>query len=145
MWKYVCAIEQDIVHDKQLSSPYYLENTAIVRLSIQRNSNELDQWITSELHQMMKELNDSLVSFELEPATKILLSFVEKLTNRYVRRSRRRFWSSGMENDKVAAYTTLREVLETFLKCAAPFAPFITEKIWLEMQEMIAKNNDNKP
>ena len=45
-----------------------------------------------------------------------------------------------MEDDKVAAYTTLWEVLETFLKCAAPFAPFITEKIWLEMSELCSQN-----
>jgi isoleucyl-tRNA synthetase len=136
LWKYINAIEKDIVHDKELRIPYHLDNTQIVRLPLIQNANELDQWITSELHQMMKELNESLGSFELELATKILLSFVEKLTNRYVRRSRRRFWASGMEDDKVAAYTTLREVLETFLQCAAPFAPFITEKIWLEMQAM---------
>jgi len=97
---------------------------------------EIDQWIYAELHTMILELNAALESYTLEPATRILTSFIEKLTNRYVRRSRRRFWAEGMEADKKAAYHTLWNVLETFMLCAAPFVPFTTEKIWLEMKKM---------
>jgi isoleucyl-tRNA synthetase len=49
-----------------------------------------------------------------------------------------------MSDDKMAAYTTLREVLDVFLKCAAPFAPFITEKIWLEMRELGSQSAEGK-
>lgn len=62
---------------------------------------------------------------------------MEKLTNRYLRRSRRRFRAEGMDTDKQAAYATLREVLSIYVKVAAPFAPFITEYVWQEMQAFI--------
>ncbi len=60
---------------------------------------------------------------------------MDKLTNRYLRRSRRRFWATGMDEDKQSAYTTLFEVLNIYLKAAAPFAPFVVEKIWLALGE----------
>ncbi|MBO4516358.1 class I tRNA ligase family protein [bacterium] len=56
-----------------------------------------------------------------------------------MRRSRRRFRASGMDEDKISAYSTLFEVLNTFVKIAAPFAPFISEYIYLELQNFTNK------
>jgi isoleucyl-tRNA synthetase len=71
----------------------------------------------------------------LDNSAKLVLGFIDKLNNRYIRRSRRRFWASGMDTDKTSAYHTMFEVLETYMKIAAPFTPFITEHIYLELQK----------
>ena len=106
---------------------------AIVKLPTLKIGNELDQRILAEVYKMLAEVDTALETYELEPATKALMNFMEKLTNWYLRRSRRRFRATGMDADKQAAYATLREVLRIYLKVAAPFAPFVTESIWLEM------------
>ena len=82
---------------------------------------------------MKKQLDVYLEAYQIEPATKLLVGFLDSVTNRWLRRSRRRFWAKGMDQDKKAAYETLREVLSIYIKCAAPFAPFVTESIWQEM------------
>lgn len=70
---------------------------------------------------------------------------MEKLTNRWLRRSRRRFWAEGMSEDKQAVYRTLREVLSIYLKLAAPFAPFVTEWVWQEMNDFRASEDKINP
>jgi len=65
----------------------------IVRLPSIRLTNELDQWILAELYNMLVEMDRAMVGYEIEPATKAMIEFIEKVTNRYVRRSRRRFRS----------------------------------------------------
>lgn len=112
---------------------YWLNATQIVKLPISKIHNELDQRIISELHTMVSNLDSSLQGYEIEPAVKTLMWFMDKLTNRRLRRSRRRFWVEGMTDDKQAVYWTLWEVLSTYIKLAAPFAPFVTERIWQEM------------
>ena len=105
--------------------------------------NELDKWILAETYKMLAEVDKALETYELEPATKALTACMDSLTNRYLRRSRRRFWAEGMEQDKQAAYATLREVLTMYLQVAAPFTPFITESIWQEMQKFTEKDRDS--
>ena len=85
--------------------------------------------------QVQKEMNE----YHLDNATKAMMWFVDSLTNWYIRRSRRRFRASGMDEDKVSAYSTLFDVLNTFVKIAAPFAPFISEYIYLELQNFTSK------
>ena len=119
---------------------YGLSSTQIVKLPTTKIHNELDQRIMSELYTMMAELDQHLESYELEPATKIMMWFMDKLTNRWLRRSRRRFWAEGMDDDKQAVYWTLWEVLSVYLKLAAPFAPFVTEWIRQEMHWYKAKS-----
>lgn len=112
----------------------------IIKLPTTLIHNEIDQWILSELYTMMWEMDQKLAWYELEPATKLLMWFMDKLTNRWLRRSRRRFRAEWMTEDKQAVYWTLREVLSIYLKLAAPFAPFVTEWVWQEMNAFKAKN-----
>jgi isoleucyl-tRNA synthetase len=73
-------------------------------------------------------------AYALDGGAKIVLSFVDKLNNRFIRRSRRRFRASGMDSDKASAYSTLFTVLERYMKLCAPFTPFLAEHIYLELQ-----------
>ena len=99
---------------------------------------ELDRWIVSELNTLIAEVTDSLDSFEPERGARAVEEFVEYLSNWYVRRSRRRFWKSGLvsggtgsaDQDKLSAYGTLYECLSTLTRLLAPFMPFVTEKMY---------------
>lgn len=96
-------------------------------------NNILDQWVMSELHSVICEVDKSLSVYNMQAATAPLVKFLDNLTNWYIRRSRRRFWKSGSDSDKLQAYTTLYHVLTTFCQVAAPFMPFITEYIYREL------------
>ncbi len=106
---------------------------------------DLDRWILSELHQLIADVTASLSRFEPESAARRAEEFVESLSNWYVRRSRRRFWKSGLIGgdgangqasapedvaDKLAAYATLYEVLLSLSKLLAPIIPFVTDVIY---------------
>jgi len=132
LWKHVTWFGE-CIHTHEMHERLNPDYCEVMPLPTQPLHNELDQWIYAELNGMVQELDQAMEGYTLEPATKVLLSFVEKLTNRYVRRSRRRFRASGMDQDKQSAYQTLRTVLITYLQCASPYVPFITEHIWQEM------------
>ena len=99
---------------------------------------ELDQWIISELNQLIEATTLALESYDSEKATLLIETFVDYLSNWYVRRSRRRFWKSGeldssnQDNnfDKICAYTTLYECLVTTCKLIAPIMPHLSEAIY---------------
>ncbi|MCH8870305.1 MAG: isoleucine--tRNA ligase [Chloroflexi bacterium] len=97
---------------------------------------ELDRWIISELNQLVAEVTDALNSFEPDRAARAAEGFMEYLSNWYVRRSRRRFWKAGIvseqggDQDKLSAYSTLYECLDTLIRLLAPFMPFLTEDIY---------------
>ena len=97
-------------------------------------SNELDKWILAAIHEVWLELEKQMDGYALDGGAKIVLSFVDKLNNWFIRRSRRRFRASGMDSDKASAYTTLFTVLDRYMKLCAPFAPFIAEYMYLELQ-----------
>ena len=101
-------------------------------------SNPLDRWILSSLADMVSEIRDAMDTYHLQKAANRFEKFAEDLTNWYIRRSRRRFWKSQNDTDKLDAYSTLYYVLLTFAKCAAPFIPFLTEEIYraLRTEEM---------
>lgn len=90
----------------------------------------MDKWCLSRLNSTVKTVDECLTNYKVTEAAKALQSFVEELSNWYVRRSRARFWAKGMEDDKVAAYMTLYTALVTISKTAAPLVPFITESIY---------------
>ncbi|MBO4305144.1 MAG: isoleucine--tRNA ligase [Lentisphaeria bacterium] len=92
--------------------------------------NPLDRWILSSLADMVEEVRASMDDFQLQKAANRFEQFAEDLTNWYIRRSRRRFWKSQNDSDKNEAYATLYYALLTFVKCAAPFIPFVTEEIY---------------
>ena len=90
----------------------------------------MDKWILSKLQTLNKYVDDCLEHYKLTEPARAMAEFVDDLSNWYVRRSRERFWAEGMEQDKVNAYMTLFTVLDTMVKLAAPFTPFIAEEIY---------------
>jgi len=91
---------------------------------------ELDRWIISELNQLIVDVDAGLEAYNPTEAGRRVESFVNDLSNWYVRRSRRRFWKSESDADKLAAYTTLYECLVTLSKLLAPFTPFLAEELY---------------
>ena len=91
---------------------------------------ELDRWIISELNQLILDVDGGLEAYNPTEAGRRLEVFVNDLSNWYVRRSRRRFWKSESDADKLAAYTTLYECLVTLSKLLAPFIPFLAEELY---------------
>jgi len=94
------------------------------------SKNVLDRYILSEFFIMLKVVTDSLDNYELNDACRSIESFLETLSNWYVRRSRRRFWKEENDEDKVCAYETLYFVLKGLCKVLAPFMPFLSEQIY---------------
>ena len=99
----------------------------------------MDKWCLSRLETMVKEVDSDLGSYRVTEAAKALLTFVDELSNWYVRRSRSRFWAKGMEADKIHAYMTLYTALVTTVKAAAPMVPFITESIYQNLVRSVDK------
>ena len=90
----------------------------------------MDKWLLSKLNSMIIEVDEDLDHYKIPEAARALESFVDDMSNWYVRRSRERFWAKGMEQDKINAYMTLYTALVTICKCAAPMIPFMTEDIY---------------
>ncbi len=92
---------------------------------------EIDRWIISKLNSLVKEFDVLMDSYDVTKAARLVSNFtIDQLSNWYVRRSRRRFWKSEMNLSKLSAYQTLYECLVTISKLASPFAPFITEELY---------------
>ncbi len=90
----------------------------------------LDRWILSELHQLVRDVTDSMESYNPTDAGRKLETFIDGLSNWYVRLSRRRFWKSENDADKLSAYNTLYTCLVTLARVMAPFAPFLAEELY---------------
>jgi len=90
----------------------------------------LDRWIVSELNQLVADVDTALEGYNPTEAGRKIEGFVGDLSNWYVRRSRRRFWKSENDADKLAAYTTLYQCLVTASKLLAPFTPFLAEELY---------------
>ncbi len=120
-----------------------LEKWDIIPLVTYKITNDLDAWLLSELHQTLIKEDQLLQAYALDDAIKATLEFLDKLTNRWLRRSRRRFWANWMDADKNAAYSTLYTVLKTYLQMLAPFIPFITEKLWQNLADFSPEKIDS--
>ena len=103
---------------------------------------EMDLWIKERLAQTTLAVRAALDLYDAEKATQAMEAFLDDLSNWYVRRSRRRFWKSEADADKVAAYATLHEVLVTFAKLLAPFIPFTAEAIY---QNLVVGVDESAP
>ena len=128
----------------QVSSKQISENILegeVLKLPNYAICNELDRWILAELHQTLDNLDRGLRNYNLDGAIKSGIDFIEKLSNRYLRRSRRRFRGHDMTEDKNSAYSTLFEVLTTYLQMMAPFTPFITEDLRKRLQAFRGEEN----
>ena len=91
---------------------------------------EIDRWALALLHQTVTNVTLALESYDAKDAGSTIESFVDQLSNWYVRRNRRRFWKSESDEDKLAAYNTLYTCLNTFIRLLAPFTPFVAEEIY---------------
>ncbi|MBI4283400.1 MAG: class I tRNA ligase family protein, partial [Chloroflexi bacterium] len=91
---------------------------------------ELDRWMLSELNQLIIDVDSALDGYNPTEAGRKIDGFVDELSNWYVRRSRRRFWKSENDADKLAAYHTLYQCLVTLSKLLAPFTPFLAEELY---------------
>ena len=99
----------------------------------------MDKWLLSKLNSLIKEVDDDLGNYRIPEAARALQDFVDDMSNWYVRRSRERFWSKGMEQDKINAYMTLYTALVTVAKVAAPMIPFMTEDIYQNLVRSLDK------
>ncbi|MBQ1641032.1 MAG: isoleucine--tRNA ligase, partial [Lachnospiraceae bacterium] len=90
----------------------------------------MDKWALSRLYSTVKAVDDNLGNYRIPEAARALNTFVDELSNWYVRRGRERYWAKGMEQDKINAYMTLYTCLVTIAKTAAPMIPFMTEEIY---------------
>ena len=103
---------------------------------------EIDRWIISVLNTLVKTVTKCLNDYDPTPAARAIQDFVnENLSNWYVRLNRKRFWGGGMTDDKLAAYQTLYTCLETVVKLSAPFAPFISDRIFTDLNAVSGRNN----
>ena len=103
---------------------------------------ELDRWIISELNSLIIQVDSDLGNYDLTPAARKINDFVqEKLSNWYVRLSRRRFWKGEYNEDKISAYQTLYECLVKISKLISPIAPFYSEYIFQSLN-MVSKRED---
>ncbi len=95
---------------------------------------EIDRWIISLLNTLVRDVTAALENYDPTPAARAIQEFVgENLSNWYVRLNRKRFWGGEMNEDKLAAYQTLYTCLETVAKLSAPFAPFISDRIFRDL------------
>ncbi|MDD5289200.1 MAG: isoleucine--tRNA ligase [Dehalococcoidales bacterium] len=101
---------------------------------------ELDRWILSELNQLILDVDSALENYNPTGAGRKIEEFVDMLSNWYVRRSRRRFWKSESDTDKLSAYNTLYQCLVTVAKLLAPFTPYIAEEIYQNMVRAVDKD-----
>ena len=98
------------------------------------SDNVLDRWIVSSMETLIADVTAAMDVYDLQRSVRPFVKFIEDLTNWYIRRSRRRFWKSQNDGDKLCAYRTLRYVLVQLAKVAAPFTPFIAEEIYRNLK-----------
>ena len=102
---------------------------------------EIDRWILSSLHSLVKKVTAAMDDYEPTVAGRAIESFVdEQLSNWYVRLCRRRFWKGEYEQDKISAYQTLYECLETVIQLTAPIAPFFSDAIFSNLNSVSGKH-----
>ncbi|MBQ5795583.1 MAG: isoleucine--tRNA ligase, partial [Kiritimatiellae bacterium] len=117
---FVTYANVDGFHDKEVTFP--------------ESENVLDKWIVSSMETLIADVSAAMDNYDLQKSVRPFVKFIEDLTNWYIRRSRRRFWKSTNDGDKLSAYRTLRYVLVQLSKVAAPFTPFIAEEIYSNLK-----------
>jgi isoleucyl-tRNA synthetase len=103
---------------------------------------EIDRWIISKVNSLIKDYEGMMDQYDVTKGARAVSSFViDHLSNWYVRRCRRRFWKSEMNENKLSAYQTLYECLIKVCKLSSPFAPFISEELYQNLNEVTKKEN----
>lgn len=103
---------------------------------------EVDRWIISKLNTLVKEYESLMDNYDVTKAARAVQAFtIDELSNWYVRRSRRRFWKAEVNKNKLSAYQTLYKCLMTISKLTAPFAPFVAEEIFQNLNRVGGTEN----
>jgi len=103
---------------------------------------EIDRWILSSLHTLIKKVNEAMDDYEPTQAGRLIEEFVdEHLSNWYVRLCRRRFWKGEYEQDKISAYQTLYACLETVVRLIAPISPFFSDVLFRNLNAVTGKDD----
>ena len=102
----------------------------------------MDRWILSRLHALICYVDEGLAGYKITETSREIARFADDLSNWYVRRTRDRFWGSGMCKDKIAAYMTLYTVLTELSKITAPYVPFMAEEIY---KNLVADIDETAP
>jgi isoleucyl-tRNA synthetase len=100
----------------------------------------LDRWLRSALHTLVRDVSNALENYDVLAATRPIETFVDHLSNWWLRRSRRRFWKGESDQDKYAAYATLHEALVTLSKLLAPSMPFMAEELFQNLARTLDEN-----
>ncbi len=104
---------------------------------------EIDRWILSELHTLIKKVDAYYAEYDATKATRAISEYVqENLSNWFVRLSRRRFWKGTYGEDKISAYQTLHTCLLTISKLSAPVAPFFMDRLYRDLLQGTVKNDE---
>ncbi len=112
----------------------------------QEKTAEIDRWIISRTNTLIKDVTDYNNSYDFTKTVRAIQDFVlDEVSNWYVRRSRRRFWSFELTQDKKDAYATLNFILETVAKLIAPFAPYMAEDIYTNLTGKESVHLENYP
>jgi isoleucyl-tRNA synthetase len=101
---------------------------------------DLDRWLLSALNALVRDVTDAMENYDVPAATRPIQTFVDQLSNWYLRRSRRRFWKSESDADKQAAYATLYTALVTLSKLLAPSMPFIADEMYQNLVRSMDEN-----
>ena len=102
---------------------------------------EIDRWILSELHTLIKKVDEAYADYEPTKAARAISDYVqENLSNWYVRLCRRRFWKGDYQKDKISAYQTLYTCLITVAKLSAPIAPFFMDRLYKDLTNTTSKD-----
>ena len=103
---------------------------------------EIDRWIISKLNSLIAEYRQLMEGYDVTKAARLISNFtIDQLSNWYVRRSRRRFWKSEINKNKLSAYQTLHECLITISKLSAPFTPFISEELYQNLNKITGRES----
>ena len=103
---------------------------------------EIDRWILSGLHSLIKGVDREMQNYDPTRAGRLIENFInDDLSNWYVRLNRKRFWGKEMSQDKLSAYQTLYTCLETVAKLLAPFAPFYSDQLYLDLTSATGRDN----
>lgn len=106
------------------------------------NRPEIDRWIIAKLSTVIDEFKTHMDNYDVTKAARLVSEFtIDELSNWYVRRSRRIFWKSEVNDSKISAYQTLYECLLTISKLTSPFAPFIAEELYQNLNNVTSKEN----
>jgi isoleucyl-tRNA synthetase len=108
------------------------------------NRPEIDRWVLSLLNSLVKEVNEDYANYDVTPAARKIQTFVvDHLSNWYVRLCRRRFWKGEYTEDKIAAYQTLYTCMEAVAKLMAPVAPFFSDYLYQNLNEVTKQEKHN--